>query len=94
MSQECRCFLSTLQRYGKVSSKTNFLQIFVGTICDTAACLRQAAEIAPEAVVKQLENTEVTVSKVCITERKKQGNMAEYLELSGIILTFAPSKHC
>ena len=28
-------------------------------------------------------------SKVCITERKKQGNLGKYLELSERILTFA-----
>ena len=50
MSQECRCFLLTLQRYDNFPSKTSFLQIFVRTTCDTAAHLRQSAEIAPQTV--------------------------------------------
>ena len=50
MSQECRCFLLTLQRYDNIPSKTNFLQILVETTCDTAAHLRQSAEIAPQTV--------------------------------------------
>ena len=37
-----------MQRYGNIPNKTNFLLIFVRTICDTAACLRQTAEIAPK----------------------------------------------
>lgn len=50
MSQECRCFLLTLQRYDNIPNKTNFLLIFVETTCDTAAHLRQSAEIAPPIV--------------------------------------------
>ena len=47
MSQECRCFLLTLQRYDNIPNKTNFLLIFVGTTCDREAHLRQTRPKPP-----------------------------------------------
>ena len=55
MSQECRCFLLTLQRYDNFPSKTNFLLIFVETTCDKAAHLRQSAGITAKTVADQGE---------------------------------------
>ena len=45
-------------------------------------------------IMGSVRDQEAVLLIICITERKKQGNLGKYLELSGIILTFAPSKHC